>query len=86
MSYQLTDKSKDLIKTKQVDGAKFALCDVVNGKELWIALPDESPPHCSRCGYQGTALQRHHVYGRKVSEETILLCANCHVEIHKGAI
>lgn len=39
---------------------------------------------CERCGYKGVALDRHHIHGRKVSSETIVLCANCHREVHAG--
>lgn len=39
---------------------------------------------CVRCGYVGPALDAHHVHGRKISDETIVLCANCHREIHAG--
>lgn len=87
MNFQLTDKSKNLIKTKIFeDGHKYALCDVFeDGTELWLKMVPEKPRKCSRCGYTGTSLDRHHIYGRKVSDETILLCANCHREIHAGA-
>ena len=39
---------------------------------------------CSLCGYSGAAIDSHHVHGRKVSDETIVVCANCHREIHAG--
>lgn len=39
---------------------------------------------CSLCGYRGPALDNHHIHGRKVSSETITVCANCHREIHAG--
>ena len=40
---------------------------------------------CMRCGYKGVALDRHHIHGKKNSSETIVLCANCHREVHAGA-
>jgi hypothetical protein len=39
---------------------------------------------CSLCGHTGPAIDKHHIHGRKVSNETILVCANCHREIHAG--
>lgn len=39
---------------------------------------------CSLCGYSGPAIDNHHIHGRKVSNETIRVCANCHREIHAG--
>lgn len=39
---------------------------------------------CVRCGYQGPALDWHHIHGRKNSSKTIVLCANCHREVHAG--
>jgi len=43
---------------------------------------------CSVCGYNkcSLALHYHHIHGKAVSDETILVCSNCHYEIHeKGA-
>jgi hypothetical protein len=40
---------------------------------------------CSQCGYQGVAIDKHHVDGRKNSKVTIVVCCNCHREIHAGA-
>jgi hypothetical protein len=37
---------------------------------------------CTCCGYDGPAIEQHHVYGRKNSNITIDLCANCHAERH----
>lgn len=39
---------------------------------------------CPLCGYNGLAMQNHHIYGRKNSDITIRICANCHYEIHIG--
>jgi len=85
MTYKLTDKSKDLITVKEFDGDKYSLCDRFGDTELWIKLTPVITDKCSICGYIGAALQNHHVRGRKNSDETIRVCANCHVEIHKGA-
>jgi ssDNA-binding Zn-finger/Zn-ribbon topoisomerase 1 len=41
-------------------------------------------PVCSLCGYKGPAIDRHHIHGRKNSDEIIIVCANCHREIHAG--
>ena len=49
-------------------------------------IENETVHTCSLgCGYVGIAIQKHHIHGRKNSDETIRVCANCHVEIHKGA-
>ena len=37
---------------------------------------------CVACGYDGPALDRHHIHGRKNSDKTVFLCANCHREQH----
>lgn len=39
---------------------------------------------CTQCGYEGPAIDHHHIHGRKYSNETIVVCANCHREIHAG--
>jgi hypothetical protein len=39
---------------------------------------------CSLCGYVGPAIDRHHIHGRKNSNVTIKVCANCHRELHAG--
>jgi hypothetical protein len=85
MAYQLTEKSRNLIKTKIIGGQLYALCDKSNDKELWVAVMPPEVDSCSRCGYSGVAIDRHHVHGRKNSKETIILCANCHREVHAGA-
>ena len=42
---------------------------------------------CTACGYSGIApLHQHHVSGRKVSDETVLLCPNCHAENHQAIL
>ncbi len=46
---------------------------------------DPRPKQCPRCGYYGIAIDAHHTYGRKVSNEIEWLCANCHREVHAGA-
>lgn len=78
------DTGKVRIKTKIIGGELYTLCDVVEGKELWIQMPREEPEKCISCGYSGPALDNHHIHGRKNSDETILLCANCHREVHAG--
>jgi len=40
---------------------------------------------CPLCSYIGVAIENHHIDGRKVSDRTISICANCHTEIHRGA-
>jgi CRISPR/Cas system-associated protein Cas10 (large subunit of type III CRISPR-Cas system) len=72
MAYKMTDKGKDLIKTKTVDGV------------LWLAVDLPEERKCSSCGYSGIALDEHHIHGRKNSDETITLCSNCHREYHAG--
>lgn len=79
----LTDKSANLITTQNIDGKLWALCDVLDGKEIWFEVIT-GQPRCSMCGYSGPSLQHHHVHGRKNSNETILVCANCHIETHEG--
>jgi len=39
---------------------------------------------CSQCGYIGTAIDKHHIHGRKNSNVVIDVCCNCHREIHAG--
>lgn len=39
---------------------------------------------CPLCDYSGGAMENHHVDGRKNSDRTIRICANCHSEIHAG--
>lgn len=51
---------------------------------LLKGLDIQVTPRCSNCGYQGSALDKHHIDGRKVSNKTIWLCANCHRELHHG--
>lgn len=82
MPYALTGKAS--IRTKIIDGKKYALCDTSNDRELWIEIREQPLPKCCVCGYQGPALDSHHVHGRKNSDVTVLLCANCHREVHAG--
>lgn len=85
MAYKMTQQQKDLIKTKLIDGELYALCDVTeDGKEIWIAVDPPKERKCAACGYSGIALDEHHIYGRKISDETITLCSNCHREYHAG--
>jgi Zn ribbon nucleic-acid-binding protein len=80
--YSLTNKAS--IEKKVFDGVEYWLCDRNDDIELWIKAPDDKESECVRCGYKGAALESHHVYGRKNSDVTILLCANCHKEKHAG--
>jgi hypothetical protein len=42
---------------------------------------------CSVCGTSnGGVLHQHHTKGRKVSDETITLCPNCHYFNHASAL
>ena len=45
---------------------------------------NETSDCCPLCGYNGSSMQNHHVHGRKNSDITIRICANCHYEIHYG--
>jgi hypothetical protein len=40
---------------------------------------------CIKCGYEGDALDWHHIRGRKNSTEVVRLCCNCHAEEHRGS-
>jgi hypothetical protein len=82
MAFKLTQKSKDLVRTKIIDGELYALCDWDDTKELWLKVTPVETLKCARCGYSGPALDQHHIHGRKNSGETITLCANCHREYH----
>jgi hypothetical protein len=72
------------MEIKIIDGELHCLSCVIDGKELWIPVSGMKieNPKCSKCGYEGIALDKHHVHGRKNSEETIYLCSNCHRELH----
>ena len=48
-------------------------------------IKPKEEPVCSLCGYKGPAIDHHHVHGKKASNEIIIVCANCHREIHAGA-
>ena len=70
-------------------GATFLVGKTLPGPILYRLFGEEHgrrqpKDQCVRCGYQGIALDRHHVHGRKHSDETIILCANCHREVHAG--
>lgn len=47
---------------------------------------DRQEKSCYLCGYKGPAIDEHHIHGRKVSDETVTLCSNCHREVHAGII
>lgn len=83
-AYALTEKGKALIEEKIINGERHILMDRINGREAWIPISAFAivQPKCSRCGYEGLALEEHHIHGRKHSKETITLCANCHRELH----
>jgi uncharacterized protein with PIN domain len=82
MAYGLTEKSKNLVQTKMIDGQLYALCDKDGDKELWLLVTPPKERKCANCGYSGVALDEHHIHGRKNSDETITLCSNCHREYH----
>jgi ribosomal protein S27AE len=85
MSKKLGAKGQAInIKRKIVEGKEYMLSFSDGGKELWIAAEGMkvNNPKCSKCGYEGVALDKHHVKGRKNSNETVLLCSNCHRELH----
>jgi hypothetical protein len=85
--YALTEKSKNLITTKTVDGQLYALMMIADDTEYWLLVKPPEPvklPACSRCGFESSVIEKHHIYGRKQSKETILLCPNCHAEKHAG--
>lgn len=72
------------VERKIIDGEEYILSNRHNGKELWLpaaGLKIEKRK-CAKCGYSGVALDEHHIHGRKNSDETIILCANCHREYH----
>ena len=39
---------------------------------------------CTLCGYRGAAIDEHHIHGKSISNETIVVCCNCHRELHAG--
>jgi hypothetical protein len=80
--YRPTEKAT--IATRMFDGVLYALCDKNEERELWLKVVPFSEDRCIRCGYTGVAIDRHHVNGRKKSNKTVLLCANCHREVHAG--
>ena len=80
----IKDTGKVGAKTKMIDGKKYLLCSSDGDKELWLPFEaiEIKKKVCSVCGYDGVALESHHIHGRKNSDETIIVCANCHREIH----
>lgn len=84
MSHQLTDKSINLITTKEFNGEMYALMDWDEEKEVWLKIVPVAIQTCERCGYQGAAIDEHHIHGRKNSDEIVDLCSNCHRELHAG--
>ena len=84
MTIQLTEKSRNLITTKIFNGDLYALMDKSEDQEVWLKIVPPTISTCERCGYQGPAIDRHHIDGRKNSDETVYLCSNCHRELHAG--
>ncbi len=83
-TYRLTEKGKNVSpQVGYFNGEKYLLCQKTeNGNKIWIKFPKEEQQKCEICGYSGAALEYHHIYGIKNSKETIVLCANCHRELH----
>lgn len=83
MSYTLGSKRID-VERKMIDGEEYLLSCVIDGKELWMPAAglEIIKRACVKCGYSGVALDEHHIHGRKNSDETVTLCANCHREHH----
>ena len=75
---------KDPSLTKELNGEVYIFSMSSAGKELWLPLIPVKKRICASCGYDGIALDEHHIYGRKNSDETITLCSNCHREYHAG--
>ena len=69
---------------KIIDGIEYMLSAEIDGKQLWLPVSglQIKKEACAKCGYTGVALDKHHIYGRKNSDETIILCSNCHREYH----
>lgn len=69
---------------KEFDGEEYIFSGEMDGKELWLPVSglEIKKRQCAICGYSGVALDRHHIHGRKNSDVTIDLCANCHREHH----
>lgn len=82
--YGLSEKSKKLATMKLIDGEYYMLSAQQDSKQLWLSIDGLKIPEkkCANCGYSGVALDKHHIHGRKNSDETILLCSNCHREHH----
>ena len=86
----MSEEQKTYTVSRQVSWQKCIVC----GREVFtLSLPEETfcgngkceQRKCSRCGYSGIALDEHHIHGRKISDETIILCSNCHRELHEAA-
>jgi transposase-like protein len=76
------------VRTKTVDGIEYCLSATIGKQEIWMPIEgmimrEDEKPKCSKCGYDGVALDKHHIHGRKNSDETVILCANCHREYHR---
>jgi len=85
MSWKLGEKGKNLITTKVIEGQLYARCDIhEDGTEIWLQVIPLEDDKCPLCGYSGYSLDTHHIHGRKFSDETIEICANCHREVHAG--
>lgn len=84
MSKAITDKGKNLIKTAMIDGQLYARMEKGDEVEIWLKITPPATRKCIRCGYDGVAIDDHHIYGRGNSDETIPLCSNCHRELHAG--
>lgn len=84
MKLALGNKSKDIAKTKEIDGELYLFCHTNGEKDLYVSMEGLKIPKrkCERCGYNGSALEEHHIHGRRNSSKTIILCANCHREYH----
>ena len=84
MEIQLTEKGKNLITTKKFNGKMYALMDKDEEQEVWLLIVPPEVSTCERCGYQGAGIDKHHIDGRKNSNEVVDLCSNCHRELHAG--
>jgi len=79
--YVIRNKEKELIRKKKWwEENKYRYLKRPAGKKKKKVRPS----NCKLCGYEGIAIDEHHIHGRKKSRETIYICANCHREIHAG--
>lgn len=53
-------------------------------RRMFGKMKRDEKKHCCRCNYSGVALDWHHIHGKKFSDETIVVCSNCHRELHAG--